>query len=296
MQNLKRILAVTDFSAPADHALRRAALLAKQHEAELHLLHVVHPLSLYPGQDIDVPALDNAALGHAGERLGAIAKVLAEHYGIRTHTAWRIGRAHAQIAEYARETSADLVVAGARGESTMRRLLLGSTSARLLRVRSGPTLIVRNTDVQPYERVLAAVDFSADSRIALAWARCLAGKARLDVVHVLESELDRRLPQDERENRDAEMRAIAGNLMSNLLADLPGENTGHVETGYPPARLLELTETWRTNLVVLGRHGPDPLAEFLLGSVSKDVAQTTECDVLVTSSVSPEGSVSRPLK
>lgn len=289
MQNLKRILVATDFSAPADHALRRAALLAKQHEVELHLLHVVHPLSLYPGQNIDVPALDNAALRLAGERLGAIAKVLSEHYGIRTHAAWRIGRAHTQIAEYARETSADLVVAGARGESTMRRLLLGSNSARLLRVHSGPTLIVRATDVQPYERVLAAVDFSVDSRIALAWARCLAGKARLDVVHVLESELDRRLPLDERENRDTEMRAIAGNLMSNLLADLPRENIGHIETGYPPARLLELTETWRTDLVVLGRHGPNPLAEFLLGSVSKDVAQTAECDVLVTSSVSPQG-------
>lgn len=109
MITLHRILAATDFSPAADRAVRRAALIAKQHGAELHLLHVVPPLSLYAGQEIDTGALDEAALTSSGERLGPLAKVLAEHYGIRTHAAWRIGRAHARIAEYARENHADLV-------------------------------------------------------------------------------------------------------------------------------------------------------------------------------------------
>ncbi len=283
MQALNRILAATDFSPAADRAVHRAALIAKEQGAELHLLHVVHPLSLYAGQEIDAGALDEAALGAAGERLGPLAKMLAEHYGIRTHAAWRIGRAHARIAEYARERHADLVVVGARGENTLLQLLLGSTANRLLRVRSGPTLIVRNAYVRPYDHVLAAVDFSADSRAVLAWARRLAGDTRLAVLHVLEPELSRRLSADQRDQANAEMRAIAENLMANLLADLPGENAGHVESGYPPERVLELAQRWHTDLIVLGRHGQAGLEEYLLGSVSKDVAQAADCDVLVTS-------------
>jgi len=282
MKSLSRIVVATDFSPAADRAVRRAALIARQHGAELHLLHVVHPLWLYPGQEVDAGALDDAALATAGERLGPLAKVLAEHYGIRTHADWRIGRAHARIAEYAREKDAGLVVVGARGEDTALQLLLGSTSARLLRVRSGPTLVVRCAAAGPYERVLAAVDFSTDSRQALAWARRLAAETRLHVVHVLEPELDRRLSEQERETANADMRAIADNLMANLLADVPGPHAAHVEPGYPPARLLELARMWNTELIVLGRHGASTLEDFLLGSVSKDVAQAAECDVLVT--------------
>lgn len=281
MQALNRILAATDFSPAADRAVRRAALIAKEQGAELHLLHVVHPLNLYPGQEIDAGALDEAALGAAGERLGPLAKMLAEHYGIHTHAAWRIGRAHARIAEYARESSADLVVVGARGENTLLQLVLGSTANRLLRVRSGPTLIVRNADVRPYDHVLAAVDFSGGARAVLAWARRLARDTRLTVLHVLEPELSRRMPEGERDQVNAEMRAIAESLMANLLADLPGENAGHVESGYPPERVLELAQRWRTDLIVLGRHGQAGLEEYLLGSVSKDVAHAADCDVLV---------------
>ena len=87
---------------------------------------------------------------------------------------------------------------------------------------------------------MAAVDFSADSCAALAWAQQLAGEASLDAVHVLEPELNRTLAPAEREHANAEMRAIAGNLMNNLRAQFPGNIAGHIETGYVPAQVLEL--------------------------------------------------------
>lgn len=256
-------------------------MIASQLGATLHVLHVVHPLNLYPGQNIDAVALDNAAMDAAGNQLDTLVQGLAEKYGIRTHAAWRIGRTHTQIAAYAREVAADLVVAGVRGAGNMQRLFLGSTTARLLRVRSGPVLIVRRPN-WPYERVLAAVDFSADSDTALIWAKRLAREVHLDVLHVLEPEFDRRLPPSEREAANSDMRNIAKNLMDNLLANLPGENTVHIETGYVPIRILELAQQWRSDLIVVGRHGHGGLEEYLLGSVSKDLAQAADCDVLVT--------------
>lgn len=282
MPAITAILAATDFSAAANRAVWRATLIARQHRAELHLLHVTAPLALYPGQEID-PA-DGAPPIH--ERFAAMAQMLREHYGIGVHSAQRIGRAHTQIADYAATVGADLVAIGARGESSMLRLLLGSTAMRLLRVRRGAVLIVRGEPSAPYDEVLAAVDFHAHTPAVVDWASTLAGDRQLRLLHVVEptdasglrtgggSDATVRQRQEER-------RAIAESLMASLHSGLTGAVDKRIEMGYPPARILECAAAWRSKLIVLGRQGSVGLEEFLLGSVSKDVAQAADCDVLV---------------
>lgn len=285
MPSIAPIVAATDFSSQANRALQRAALMARQQDVELHLLHVTAPLALYPGQEIGPadPAAIPAALGEHAE---ASARVLRERYAIRIHVAQRIGRPHSQIADYATEVDASIVVVGARGQSPLLRLLLGSSTWRLLRVCRRPVLIVRGEPVAPYDRVLAAVDLFPHSRVVVDWARRLATDGHLRLLHALE-------PQDEsgqraqgldgtaiRQRHEA-MRAIAENLMANLSAGTPGEVESHIEPGYPPTRILESAADWGAELIVLGRQGRAGLEDFLIGSVSKDVAQAADCDVLL---------------
>jgi nucleotide-binding universal stress UspA family protein len=288
MKAIHTIVAATDFSPAADRAVLRAVFIAKQLGAELTLLHVVPPLALYPGMRIGPDAETWAAAGEhaAAGRLEAQAQILREHYAVRVHTAQRIGRAYRQIADHAAAMDAGLVVVGARGENSLARLLLGSTAWRLLRVRRGPVLVVRNAPFEAYHRPLAAVDFSPDSRAALAWAARLTADGRLDVLHVLPREDEEGLrgaglDSQAIQQRKAEMHAIADNLMANLLADLPVRASGQVETGSAPKVILERAAERRAGLIVLGRHGIGGLEEWLLGSVSKDVAQAADCDVLL---------------
>jgi nucleotide-binding universal stress UspA family protein len=283
------IVAATDFSSDANRAMLRAALIASQQGAELHLLHITAPLALYPGQDVG-PA-DSATIPAAlGEQAETTARVLREHYQIPVKVVQRIGRAHTQIADYAEEVSASLVVAGARGQSTLLRLLLGSTAWRLLRVCRHPVLIVRGEPIAPYGRVLAAVDFYPHSRAVVAWAHRMAADGNLQLLHALEPLDEASLRSQGRDGaainqQREEMRAITENLMANLRASLPGEEKplieSHIEPGYPPARILESAAEWRADLIVLGRQGRSGLEDFLLGSVSKDVAQEAVCDVLL---------------
>lgn len=268
MQAITTIIAATDFSAAAKHAIRRAALIARQHDAELHLLHVTAPLALYPGQEIG-PVDSSVHDATLHDRFDAVARWLREHYGVRIQVAQRIGRAHTQIADYAATVGAELVAIGARGESSMLRLLLGSTASRLLRVRRGAVLIVRGEPAAPYDEVLAAVDFHAHTQAVIDWASKLAGDGRLRLLHVVE-------PMNE-----SNQRTVAENLMAGLCSGLTGEVDKRIETGHPPARILECAAAWRTKLIVLGRQGSVGLEEFLLGSVSKDVVQAAVCDVLV---------------
>lgn len=285
MQAITTIVAATDFSAAAKHAIRRAALIARQHGAELHLLHVTAPLALYPGQEIG-PVDSSVHDATLHDRFDAVARWLREHYGVRIQVAQRIGRAHTQIADYAATVGAELVAIGARGESSMLRLLLGSTASRLLRVRRGAVLIVRGEPAAPYDQVLAAVDFHVHTPAVVEWAAKLAWDGRLRLLHVLEAPDER--GQRARGGDDAtvrqrqeERRTIAENLMTDLRSDLTGAVESRIETGYPPARILECAGDWHPGLIVLGRQGSIGLEEFLLGSVSKDVAQAAYCDVLL---------------
>ena len=294
MLSLRYIVAATDFSDFSERVVQRAAYLAKQHQAELHLLHVVRPLDLYPGL---TPApdefrhTDQDLLQAEQTRLDAMAESLVSRLGIRVRTATRLGRAHTEIAAYAQEVSADLVAAGVRGENTLMDLFLGSTVPRLLRVATCPVLIVRNPADGPYRQVLAAVDFSPVSAAVVAHALTLAGSAPVHTLHVLGSEVEQRLRRAKSDQVDitgwlAKLRSEAEKQLDALL--VPIESSPAVvrliQSGFPPAAICQCIEDKHADLVVLGRHGyGGGLQDWLLGSVSKDVALAATCDVLLIS-------------
>lgn len=292
MPSFRSIVAATDFSDFSERVVQRAAHLAKQHQAELHLIHVVRPLDLYPGMTLAPDEFghhDEELLQAEQSRLDAMATSLASQLSIRVHAATRLGRAHAEIASYAREISADLVVAGARGENTLMNLFLGSTAARLLQVATCPVLIVRNPAGEPYRQVLAAVDFSPISAAVVAHAILLAGDAPVQALHVLGTEVEQRMRRAKSDQVDitgwlAGQRGEAEKKLDALLAQI--ENSAAVvrvvQPGFPPAVICQSIEDSHADLAVLGRHGHGGgLQEWLLGSVSKDVALAAACDVLL---------------
>lgn len=292
MPSLRRIVVATDFSDFSERVVQRAAQLAKQHQAELHLMHVVRPLDLYPGLTMGPDEFghhDEELLQAEQGRLEAMAAGLASQLGIRILPVSRLGRAHTEIAAYAQEVSADLLVAGARGENTLMDLFLGSTASRLLRVAPCPVLIVRNPGDEPYRRVLAAVDFSPVSDAVVAHAVLLAGGAPVQALHVLGSEVEQRLRRARADRVDVtgwleRLRGDAEAKLAALLAAVPSGAAIErlVQPGFAPAAICECIETDRADLVVLGRHGHGGgLQDWLLGSVSKDVALAAACDVLI---------------
>ena len=294
MSSISCIVVATDFSEFSERAVQRAARIAKQHNAELHVLHVVRPLDLYPSL-----TLTPDEFGHSDQelqqaeqtRVEAVAASLSTQFGIRVRPVTRLGRAHTEIAAYALEVAADLVVAGSRGESTLMDLFLGSTASRLLRVATCPVLIVKKPADAPYRKVLAAVDFSPVSAAVVSHAISLADGARVDALHVLGSEVEQRLRKAKFVRIDiadwlTRQRTAAEQQLDALLAPAEqGAAVGRlVQPGFAPAVICQSIEAMGVDLVVLGRHGyGGGLQDWLLGSVSKDVAHAATCDVLLIS-------------
>jgi len=140
-----------------------------------------------------------------------------------------------------------------------------------------------------FERILVAVDFSDESRAALACAAELAAKfdASLTLVHVVEPHFgppDTALPPLSGPQSDAEEFAEAKLELSALGEQMLGP-CRMVETmvrgGLAFFEITEVAKMLGVDLIVLGTHGYTGVKRALLGSTAEKVVRHAPCPVLV---------------
>jgi len=139
------------------------------------------------------------------------------------------------------------------------------------------------------QRILVAVDFSAESEIALEYAGILAGRlgASLSMVHVVEpnlaaAEAETLLPDGK--STDAERLAEAKLDLSALAERVLGvcrvvETT--VRSGIAFFEIASSAKALKADFIVIGAHGVAGSNRTLLGSTVEKVVRHATCPVLV---------------
>ncbi len=294
MKRLARILAATDLSAPARHAVDRAFRVAAETGAELSLIHVVSQGALdalRAALGLEAAPVEQRLLDDAREALARLAAELGRARGVSAGVELSAGTALAAILDRADALDADLLVVGSRGEGFLRHLLLGATAERLLRRTRRHILVVKQTPHEAYRRVLVPVDFSAWSAAALGLARAVAPGAELVLLHAYEAPFEGKLRYAGVEERTIEryqttVREDALARLEALAADAGlGPETVRLRThhGDATAAILQLEQDEDCDLIVMGKHGQGMVEELLLGSVTKHVLAEAGGDVLVAS-------------
>lgn len=177
MATLNRLVAATDLSAPARHAVERAASVSQATGAQLDLVHVATPapierLRRLAGQ---IPSdLEKRMLDAPHNAMQELAKALARRHGVTAQVHVASGSLLAELRQHTETINADLVVLGARGASFMRHMLLGSTADRMVSRATRPMLVVKQAPHEPYKTVLVPVDFSAASLRSIRLAQAVA--------------------------------------------------------------------------------------------------------------------------
>ena len=140
----RRIVYATDISENAEIGLSYTAELARAFNARLTLLHTVDLAgSNYwafgaPG----VPAFDYAALkDEALQRLQQILKS-EQTSGIEAEAIVLEGAAHSTIADFVKESNADLLVLNLQSKGILERVMLGATAERVIRSSHVPVLAI----------------------------------------------------------------------------------------------------------------------------------------------------------
>lgn len=292
MTQLGHLLAATDFSGAARHAVDRAARLAHETGAALTLVHVLPGDTLQALRQWLGPghALEQQLHEDARRQLGLLVSDLQAHRHVAAQAVCASGSVLDQVHREAEALDAGLLVLGARGAGFLRRLVLGSTSERLLRRTTRPLLVVRQAPHEPYRRVLVALDFSPWSARSIGLARRVAPHARLllftawqvpfeDKLHFagVGAEAIERYRQQARAEASQRVHALAA--ASGLK---PADWEACIVEGDASRRIVEHEQDKGCDLVVLGKHGQSATEDLLLGSVSKHVLAEGTADVLVS--------------
>ena len=139
--NYKKIMLAVDLTEESNAVAARAVALANSYGAELHLVHVIEPLSLAYGGDVPMD------LSAVQEQIQEQAKSHLKDFGSRLdidpakqHLIF--GRPESEIHRVAEEEGADLIVVGSHGRHGL-ALLLGSTANGVLHGASCDVLAVR---------------------------------------------------------------------------------------------------------------------------------------------------------
>jgi nucleotide-binding universal stress UspA family protein len=293
MKPIKPILAATDLSAPARHAVERAFLIAAQTHCELHIVHAMELDMLDSLRELlgaNLSQTKTKIESEARTRLEELAGNPDTQRGIAPHLRVVSGNPLDVISREADALDAALVVFGARGESYLRHAMLGATAARLIRKTTRQTvLVVKQLPHETYRHVLVAVDFSPGSvntvRAAKRWAPSAtlvllhafelpfegllwrAGIAQLEVEQYIKADLEKRRA------RLHGLAAEAGLAVGGYVAD--------VRHGIASQQIIAMEQEYDTDLIVVGKHGTNFSEELLLGSVTKHVLAESQCDVLV---------------
>jgi nucleotide-binding universal stress UspA family protein len=153
-RKLSKILVALDGSHASFDAADYAVMLAKQHHAQLILLHVLHPIEYYSSlQFFEVQQLQDSreiveqAKKEANKWFDMVRKKIEEdklEKQIKIETAIIVSTATVDsILDYAEDKNVDLIVVGTKGRSGIKKLLLGSTASGIVTYSSCPVTVVK---------------------------------------------------------------------------------------------------------------------------------------------------------
>jgi nucleotide-binding universal stress UspA family protein len=292
--HLETVVAVTDFSSAAEGAVDWGAQLARTHAARLVLVHaLLPPVSPTAAPEfVPLPAEIYEEERRAAETALESRAASLRQAGCRVETELEIGPAVSTILDALARWKADVLVAGTRGLTGFKRILLGSTAARLVREAPCPVLTVHPDEAarhRPVHRILVPTDFSEDAKLALETAGRILGPvtehARVTLLHVYRTtqEIVTPWPAPVLIEATRDIEADARKLLEETAAplrELGIDVDVLARGGYPPEVIDEEARRIAADVIAMGTHGRSGLKRLFLGSTAERVLPAAPCPVL----------------
>ena len=175
-----KILVPTDFTPVGDCAIRHAVEVAKKHDDEVSIFHVIE-------------GKKNAEerLNEAKEKLEINADRIEQEHGIRPETIVREGNIFDHIGQVADEIGAGLVIMGTHGMKGM-QYITGSYALKVITNSKVPFIIVQTREIREkaYQTIAFPIDLSRECKEKLAWATFLANyfNAKFHIIYMKETD------------------------------------------------------------------------------------------------------------
>lgn len=279
------VVVATDLSDHSLSALRWAAAYALQHIADLYVIHVVDNV----GDDelwsvlFETPRdLESRLLEQLTEQTKAFVTTHVPKVpvaGVRVV----VGQPASEIARYADDVEASLVISGTSGQGRIKRAILGSTAFRLPHATTVPmAFIPGDATPPPIEHAVVAVDLSATTPHVLRWVADHLDGIELTVVHSagLTNLAATIGPTPDFVSTLRSLTAQRVDQITELLAEYDLTATVLVEQDAASTAILDIARARGADLIVMGSRGLGAFERFMLGSVTQQVVRETTIPVI----------------
>src|SRR5579864_420154 len=290
IMHFERMLCPIDFSDFSVSAYEYALTIADYYKAHLVVLHTIeswkYPYADYAGSSGDFADFSKSLCEGGSAKLKEFVK---KHWraGIEPQLVVDRGNASDLILSFAQSHNIGVIVMGTHGRRGFDRLVLGSTTDRVIRKASCPVLVVSNPSHSDMtttpegkhhlSRILYCTDFSVNSEHALEYAISVAAEyaAELTLLHVVEEKSGGR--------RTEAVLAMCKEQLDKLVPGPEGRNfkvTCEVKLGKGYEEIVRYAKETQTSLIAITARGGDALDRAVFGSTTYRVIQLGPCPVL----------------
>lgn len=271
---MKRILVPTDFSPLAESALKIAANLARKHDAEIFLLHLLDlPLDLIDptqGGSQDLPeSIFFMKLAHQ-----RFTKAMNKTYleGIKVHETVDFNAAFEGIMQVSKKHDCDLIIMGSHGAEGLKEVFIGSNTEKVVRYSEIPVLVIKH-EINDFDvsKIIYATNLSLETASSFKQAKELAKKfdAQIDVVFINTS--GKFKTSNEIDDKIKAFKSVAGEDDFEIVV----QNDHNTEDG-----ILNYARKVKADLIGIGTHGRKGIARLLNGSLSEHIVNHAKRPVI----------------
>jgi nucleotide-binding universal stress UspA family protein len=287
---IKKILWASDGSTDSCHALKWAELFASRFGARLRALSVIESPEI---GELEVPtdvsrqfARIEDDLGTEAQRQLTEAAKSLEPTGITMETLVVKGIPHQEILKAAESHGIDLIAMGKRSLNLWDRVLLGSTTTKVLRETHVPILTVRQVANAPaVKKILVPSSFSPGDTSSLELAFELAGRlgASIYLLHIINAHesWDKvtggfmgRLRKQATDKLDAMLQAVPAETRERV-PEFTRVKACRVGSG-----IVDFVGEEDIDLIVMSTHARKGVPRLFLGSIAERVIREAPCAVI----------------
>lgn len=262
---MKRIVVPTDFSPLAENALKVAAQIAKKHNAEIYLLHLLDlPLDLIDptqGASQDLPeSIFFMKLAHQ-----RFAKAMQKPYleGVTIHETVDFNAAFEGIMQVSKKHDCDLIIMGSHGAEGLKEVFVGSNTEKVVRHSEIPVLVIKH-EIKEFDvsKIVYATNLSLETASSFNQAQSFAKKFNASISVVFVNTSGKFKTSNEIDEKIKSFKSVAGGEDFEIVV----QNDHNTEDG-----ILNYARKINADLIAIGTHGRKGISRLLNGSLSEHI-------------------------
>lgn len=273
---MKKIIVPVDFSIYSENALKTAAFLAKESQAEIIVVHMLELSNATVNQSESYAQQETVFYLKLAEK--RFNKFLQKDFltGVKVTPIIKHFKIFSELDQLAREENADLIVMGSKGTSGLSEMFIGSNTEKVIRYAHVPVLVVKEIAItQKIENAVFACDFSDDDVAPYLEAKTFFEKLNCNLELVYVSTPTTKFKSTKEIEEKMTVFFNKTNKDASEISKVKIISDYSVEKG-----VLYYANKSKADILTVATHGRKGISHFFEGSISEDIANHSKLPVL----------------